>query len=85
MDDGPLFLEPRATFDPAIIGIVRRFNAEFVLYDEDKVIEIIEAGMDEGEYSWDEAREYYEFNVVGAWVGDGTPAFLTSDGIASWT
>jgi hypothetical protein len=24
----------------------------------------------------DEASEYFEFNVVGAWGGDGTPLFM---------
>ena len=25
----------------------------------------------------DEAEEYFEFNVVGGWVGHGTPVFVT--------
>jgi hypothetical protein len=29
-------------------------------------------GMDE-----DEAEEYFEFNVTGAWVGHGTPVFVS--------
>ena len=29
-------------------------------------------GMEE-----DEAEEYYSFNIVGAWVGDATPGFVT--------
>jgi hypothetical protein len=24
----------------------------------------------------DEAEEYFEFNVIGAWVGHGTPVFV---------
>ena len=32
--------------------------------------------MSDGESSYEEAMEYYEFNQLGAWVGDGTPCFL---------
>ena len=57
----------------AIVGICRRCGQEdIVLYDEDKVLEILveRDGMD-----YNEAKEYYEFNIVGAWLGEGTPAF----------
>ena len=27
--------------------------------------------------TWDDAEEWFEFNVVGAWVGENTPAFVT--------
>jgi hypothetical protein len=27
--------------------------------------------------SYEEALEFWSFNQVGAWVGDGTPCFLT--------
>jgi hypothetical protein len=26
--------------------------------------------------SWEEAVEYFDFNVAGAWVGESTPVFL---------
>jgi hypothetical protein len=32
----------------------------------------IEDGM-----TYEEAEEFYEFNTLGSWVGDGTPAFLS--------
>ena len=60
-------------FDEAILGQARRFNIEFVVYDYEKVIEILMRDMSE-----DEAIEYFEYNQVGAWVGEGTPAFLMS-------
>lgn len=79
--EGVLFLEPRAQFDPCILGICRRFNASFIVYDEDAVIEALaeEASdiddEDEVRDPMEVAREHYEFNIVGGWVGDGTPAF----------
>ena len=26
--------------------------------------------------SHEEAQEYFDFNVIGAWVGEGTPIFI---------
>ena len=42
-------------------------------YDREKVLEKI---MRLSECSYSDAEEYYEFNQLGAWVGEGTPAFL---------
>jgi len=44
-----------------------------ILLDKDKCIELLMAdGM-----SLDDAYEYFDFNVIGSWVGEGTPAFAT--------
>ena len=32
----------------------------------------------------EEAIEYFEFNVVGAWMGEGTPIFLYSGRDCGW-
>jgi hypothetical protein len=59
-------------FDEAIIGVIERIGLEAICYDLDKVIEILmEQGMDEQD-AWD----WYQFNMVGAWVGENTPVFL---------
>ena len=63
-------------FDEAILGKARRFNIQFVVYDYEKVIEILMEDMNR-----EEAEEYFEYNQVGAWVGEGTPAFLMQDTI----
>ena len=58
--------------DSAILGIVERFAmTPVVLYDEDKCIEIFM----EQDMTLEEAREFFEYNVLGAWLGDGTPCF----------
>jgi hypothetical protein len=61
-------------FDDAIIGTVERYgDAEtIILYDKDKVIEILMADMSE-----EDAVEHFYFNIIGAYVGEGTPAFAT--------
>lgn len=76
MDDEILLLEPRETFDAALIGIVRRFDSEFALYSERKVLEALMAEMADDEDAELAAREHYEYNILGGWVGPGTPAFL---------
>jgi hypothetical protein len=61
-------------FDDAIIGRMERFGMDPILaYDWDKCVEILveRDGMDN-----EEAIEYMDFNVTGAWMGDGTPCFI---------
>ena len=60
-------------FDGALLGFGWYFHAGPVLaYDLDKVLNIfMEDGMNE-----DEAQEWVDVNVMGAWVGDGTPIFV---------
>ena len=59
-------------FDDAILGVVERIGLQTVCYDLNKVIEILmEQGMDEQD-AWD----WYQFNMLGAWVGEATPVFL---------
>ena len=60
-------------FDEAVIGIAHRIGLEVICYDLHKVISILMTrdGMDE-----EEAWEYYQFNIVGAYMGEHTPVFL---------
>jgi hypothetical protein len=62
-------------FDDAVVGLVTRFGipSPVVAYDYEKVIEII---MKDGG-TREEAEEHFAFNIIGAWVGDATPVFLT--------
>ena len=61
-------------YDDCVIGILERFGMEpIVLYDKDKIIDKL---IDEGCDGYEGAVEYYEFNQLGAWVGDKTPGFL---------
>ena len=45
------------------------------VYNYQKCIEILMAG---GIATEEEAIEHMEFNVVGSWVGEGTPGFMVS-------
>ena len=59
-------------FDDAILGVVQRMGIQAICYDQDKVIDIL---MGDG-MTYEEAVEYFEFNIAGAWVGESTPFFL---------
>ena len=64
-------LEPREDFDPCVAGVARRFNDTVLIYDIGKVLDMFVAqGMSE-----DEAEEHFEYNVIGGWLGAGTPVF----------
>ncbi len=69
-------LNPKALkadgFDDAILGISSRIGDDSLLaYDYDKCIKILQKDM-----SYEEAVEFMEFNVVGSYVGEGTPIFI---------
>lgn len=62
--------------DDAIIGVAASPQREalFVVYDYEKFLEkLMVSGM-----SREEAVEFFDFNVIGAWVGPGTPGFITT-------
>ena len=59
-------------FDDAIVGLARRPGFVAVAYDVNKMLEI----MMDGGMTPDDAREFFEFNVVDAWMGDNTPVYI---------
>ena len=60
-------------FDEAIIGVVERIGVQAICYDQEKVIDIL---IERDGMGYEEAVEYFEFNIAGAWVGESTPFFL---------
>jgi hypothetical protein len=68
-----IFFDPPEHFDHAIVGLVYgNDQAIAVLYDETRVLAAMAAsGMGD-----DDAREWFEFNTVGAFLGEATPRFL---------
>lgn len=68
-----LVLDPEY-FDGAIIGLAQRIGLDAVCYDKDKVLELlcVKEGM-----TYEDAIEHFEYNIIGSWVGDSTPIFLS--------
>ena len=69
-----LFMEPEY-FDRAIIGVVHQFMHATVCYDIQKVIAVL---MKHENLTEEEAIEYFDYNIIGSWVGEKTPSFLES-------
>ena len=70
IDSSALFADG---FDDAILGLTEVEEGWRVCYDIGRILEILvaEHGMDV-----DEAMEYYDFNIGGAYVGPLTPLFI---------
>lgn len=78
-------------YNEAIMGMASRINlGPVVAYDVQKIIEILanemEPDADDIEQYGDEesakhflAREFYEVNIVGAWLGEYTPVFVETE------
>ena len=61
-------------FDEALIGVAHKATAEPVAaYDYDACLDVL---MKRDGMSEEEAREFFEFNTLGAYVGENTPIFV---------
>jgi len=60
--------------DDAFVGVGNAFGGTTcAVYDKDKVIEIL---MTRDGMTHDEAWEFFDFNIAGAYVGEATPIFV---------
>ena len=71
-----MMLEPREFFDEAIVGVVERINLTAFCYDTQKVLLIIQSRQYGEGCSPEEAEEFFEYNILGAYVGEHSPVFL---------
>jgi hypothetical protein len=70
IDEELLMLAPE--YDEAILGLAERAGGmRAVAYDRGRVIDILERQMPR-----EDAEEWFEFNIVQAWVGELTPVFI---------
>jgi hypothetical protein len=61
--------------ESAFMGIGRQFHYPIAIYSYKKVIKaLMRSGMDR-----EEAIEYFDYNIAGAFVGDQTPVFLQDE------
>ena len=67
-------------FDDAFVGTtISAFGRKQVaLYDYDKCILIL---MHDNHMKEEDAIEYFDYNVIGAWVGEGTPIFINQHSV----
>ena len=62
-------------FEDAFVGTtISAFGRKQVaIYDYDKCILIL---MHDNHMTEDDAIEYFDYNVIGSWVGDDTPIYI---------
>lgn len=67
-----VFLDPPEMFDDCIVGISQNsVGHTFVAYSYGKIIEKLKEDMSE-----EEAIEYFDYNIIGSYVGDHSPCFI---------
>jgi len=60
-------------FDEAIIGVVERAGGHAVIaYDTQVILDILERSM-----PMEDAQEFFEYNILGAYMGEMTPVYIT--------
>lgn len=65
-------------FEGAYVGYASQYpSPPLAVYDSDKCISIL---MERDGMDYAGAVEFFEFNVLGAYVGEGTPLFLSPSG-----
>jgi len=61
-------------FEEAFVGFARRCGQPtLAVYDVDKCVVIL---VERDGMTYEEAREFLEFNSIGAWVGENTPVWF---------
>jgi hypothetical protein len=61
-------------FEEAIIGMGERCTQDPVaIYDAERCLEVL---MERDGMSEEDAKDYFYFNVLGAWLGKHTPIFV---------
>ena len=60
--------------EDAIVGIGCQYSKNrVVVYEEDRIIFTL---ISDSEMEYEEAWEYYSFNIQGMWVGENTPIIM---------
>ena len=61
-------------FDEAVVGTITSYGrGESVLYSTEKILGIM---MERDGMSADEALEFFHYNILGSYNGEGMPSFL---------
>jgi hypothetical protein len=73
--DQDLLFMSEPEYDNAIIGVMERAGGSPVIaYDTQKILDILERSM-----PMEEAQEFFEYNILGAYMGDRTPVYITQN------
>ena len=80
-DEDVLLLEPRERYDSCVIGKCAQTGK--AVYSADKIISVLMENMGSGEdeeitedNAYNMALEYFDFNILGSYVGEMTPLYV---------
>jgi hypothetical protein len=71
MNDSPILTADG--FDDAFLGVAYRDDVFVAVYSRDKIIDIL---MQRDGMTEEDASDYFEFNIEGAYVGPQTPIYV---------
>jgi hypothetical protein len=61
-------------FNEAIIGVAERINlGPVAAYNVEKILDIL---MERDGMNYEDALEYFNYNIIGGWHGEYTPVFI---------
>lgn len=70
IDDSALLIDGA---DAALLGFTNRMNSPLLaVYDYNKLVDVF---VDDG-MTYEDAVEWVDFNIVGAWLGEQTPIIV---------
>jgi len=69
-----LLMDPREQYDKCIVGTT--YYGDKVIYDTALVLQTL---MEFEGMTDEEALDWFEYNMVGSYLGDGTPIFMVTE------
>ena len=74
LDPEAMLMEPREHYDPCIIGMT--YDGSKVIYD---TVLVLKSLMEDQGMTDEEALDWFEYNMIGSYVGEGTPIFMVTE------
>lgn len=71
LNEDALLVEPRDLFDPCVVGVCAQTGR--AIYDVEKMIK---AFSESNGCPDEESEEYIQYNILDAYLGEGTPIYL---------
>ncbi len=60
-------------YDDCLVGVVEGFSGLVAVYDQDMILQKL---MDGDGMDAEGAQEFFDFNIIGSYVGKQTPVFI---------
>ena len=74
LDPEAFLMEPREYYDKCIIGMT--YDGGKVIYDTFLVLKSL---MQDQGMTDEEALDWFEYNMLGSYMGEGTPIFMVTE------